>query len=288
MVGTSVQLVLPAGVRRCNNERMHAPFAMLKFPRTQHLEGSRLQTGDEDLAQVRFADLTGRHLVIKEKIDGANAGLRFDAEGRVWLQSRGHFLTGGYRERHFDAFKQWAAARSHALFPALTTRYALYGEWVYAKHTIFYDLLPHYFLCFGVLDTQEGYFLDAPGSRDLLDGLPVVAVPALHEGTLDRLDDLLALIGPSRYKSDQWRDNLRAETERWGLNVPTAVRETDPSDLMEGLYITAEEGGRVVERYKWVRHGFLQVVTDSETHWLRRPVVPNRLAPGVDLCGGPP
>jgi hypothetical protein len=267
---------------------MHTPFAMLKFPRTQHLEGSRLQAGDEDLAQVRFDDLAGRHLVVKEKIDGANAGLRFDATGRVWLQSRGHFLTGGYRERHFDAFKQWAAARAHELFPVLTTRYALYGEWIYAKHTIFYDALPHYFLCFGVYDTLGPHFLDAPRSRELLDGTPVAQVPSLSEGTLASLDDLLALLGRSRYKSDHWQDSLRAETVRWGLDVPTAVRETDPSDLMEGLYITVEEGGSVVERYKWVRHGFLQVVTDSETHWLRRPIVPNRLAPGIDLYGGPP
>src|SRR4051812_3584326 len=118
---------------------MNAPFPMLKFPRTQHLEGSRLQPGDEDLAQVRFDEIAGRPVVVKEKVDGANAGLRFDAAGRPWLQSRGHFLTGGYRERHFDAFKQWAAARAQDLWPALGTRYALYGEWAYAKHTVYYD-----------------------------------------------------------------------------------------------------------------------------------------------------
>ena len=33
-----------------------------KYPRTRHLEGSRLQPGDEDLDSVPFAAIAGRHL----------------------------------------------------------------------------------------------------------------------------------------------------------------------------------------------------------------------------------
>jgi len=264
---------------------MNSPFAMVKFPRTQHLEGSRLQPGDDDLGQVPFADLAGRHVVVKEKIDGANAGLRFDAAGRVWLQSRGHFLGGGPREHHFDLFKRWAAGRVVDLWPVLGSHFALYGEWAYAKHTIYYDALPHYFLAFAVLDSTTGTFLSTDRSRALLDGTPVAWLPSLYEGPATTLDALLALLGRSAYKTDNWRDALRDETARWGLDVEKAVAETDPTDAMEGLYVTVEEGGAVAERYKWVRHGFLQVVADSETHWLRRPVIPNRLADGVDLFG---
>ena len=39
-----------------------------KYPRTPHLEGSRLQPGDEDLSQIRFKEIAGRHLVIEEKL----------------------------------------------------------------------------------------------------------------------------------------------------------------------------------------------------------------------------
>lgn len=265
---------------------MTAPFRMHKFPRTQHLEGSRLQSGDEDLDQVRFDELAGRHIVVKEKLDGANAGLRLDAQGRPWLQSRGHFLTGGGRERHFDLFKQWASARASELWPVLGTRYALYGEWLYAKHTIFYDRLPHYFLAFAVLDTQTGEFLATARCRDLLIGTPICWVPSLFEGTATSSDDLLIHLRPSAYKSEAWLGHLRDETLRWELDVETALRETDPHDTMEGLYITVEENGVVVGRYKWVRHSFLQSVRDSETHWLRRPIIPNRLAEPTSLFGG--
>ena len=54
---------------------------MRKYPRTPHLQGSRLQPGDEDLDQVPFAELRGRFVVVEEKLDGANCGIRFDGAG---------------------------------------------------------------------------------------------------------------------------------------------------------------------------------------------------------------
>ena len=125
---------------------------LYKYPRTSHIEGSRLQPGDHDLASIPFAEIAGRYLVVEEKMDGANAALSFTEAGDILLQSRGHYLTGGPRERHFDLFKQWAHTHSSALWPVLGSRYVLYGEWLYARHTIYYDALPHYLLEFDVLD----------------------------------------------------------------------------------------------------------------------------------------
>ena len=257
---------------------------LIKYPRTPHLEGSRLQPGDEDLAQVPLASLRGAHLVIEEKVDGANAGLRFDAAGRLWLQSRGHFLTGGGRERHFDLFKRWATARAAALWPVLGARYALFGEWLYAKHTIFYDRLPHYFLEYDVLDVAGGRFLSTAARRSLLAGLPLVSVAVVHDGPAPGgVAALRALVGPSHYKSPAWRAALAAAATTAGVAPDCAARETDPEDAMEGLYIKAESGDTLVGRYKWIRPSYLQAVVDSGSHWLDRPIVPNQLAAGVDL-----
>src|SRR5262249_44142568 len=177
-----------------------------KYPRTHHLEGSRLQPGDEDSRSVPFAVLAGRYLVIEEKLDGANAGISFDAGGRLWLQSRGHFLTGGAREKHFDLFKRWAATHADALRAALGRRFVLYGEGLYAKHTVFYDRLPHYFLEFDVLDTAAGAFLGTDARRALLHGVPVASVPVLRTGPCRDPADVTALVGPSLYKSPDWRE----------------------------------------------------------------------------------
>ena len=78
---------------------------ILKYPRTRHIEGSRLQKGDEDLSQVSFNTIKNRYIVIEEKVDGANTGISF-CDGNLLLQSRGHYLTGGYRERHYNLLKQ--------------------------------------------------------------------------------------------------------------------------------------------------------------------------------------
>jgi hypothetical protein len=256
---------------------------MFKYPRTPHLQGSRKQPGDEDLEGVPLVRLAGRNVVVEEKIDGANAGISFDEHGALQLQSRGHFLTGGPREKHFNLLKAWASAHQDALHRALGSRHLLYGEWLYAKHTVFYDALPHLFLEFDVLDTRTGEFLDTPRRRALLQGCPVVSVPVLQQGPAPTARQLQTLIRPSLYKTRAWRTSLRQVCIDHGLDPERAARETDDDDLAEGLYLKVEEGGRVVERYKFVRASFLNSILDSGSHWLNRPIVPNGLAPGIDL-----
>lgn len=255
---------------------------MHKYPRTHHLEGSRRQPGDEELDDVPYTAVGGRWLVVEEKLDGANAAFSFQ-QGELLLQSRGHYLTGGYRERHFALFKTWAACHQQALHERLGDRYVVYGEWLYAKHTVFYDRLPHYFMEFDVLDTRLGSFLSTPARRELLQGLPLVSVPVLHEGIAPSLEQLWDMIRPSLYKSSSWRERLRQEAVKQQLDPQRAWEETDPEDLSEGLYLKVEEDGIVKQRYKLVRPSFLTAVLDSGSHWLSRPILPNGLEEGADL-----
>ena len=94
-------------------------YKIIKHPRTQHLEGSRLGEGDEDLSQVPFSEILGRPIIIEEKIDGANSAISFDGDGNLLLQSRGHYLDGGYRERHYNLLKQWANENCDRFFDVL-------------------------------------------------------------------------------------------------------------------------------------------------------------------------
>lgn len=257
-------------------------YTIIKYPRTPHIEGSRLQPGDEDLSQRAFSEIAGKHIVIEEKIDGANTAVSFDPDGRLLLQSRGHYLTGGYRERHYDLFKQWATVQRDALWRALGSRYVMYGEWLYAKHSIYYDALPHYFMEFDILDRAADRFLDTPSRRAVTGGLPVCSAAVLAEGKFDRMADVLSYLGQSRYITDDHIGHLRAAAARAGLDADRICRETDHRPLMEGLYIKVEAGGAVVDRMKYVRNTFLQVVEESRTHWLERPIVPNGLCRPVE------
>ena len=259
-----------------------------KYPRTPHLEGSRLQAGDHDLAQVPLASLRGRYVVVEEKLDGANAAVSLDEDGRLRLQSRGHFLTGGPRERHFDLFKRWAGAHAGLLERACAGGVTLYGEWLYAKHTVFYDALPHYFLEFDVRDA-EGRFWSTSRRREHLaacGGADVVrSVPVVWEGVVEEAKELPRLVARSLYKTARWKDRLGEVAVASGVDAERAGLETDPSDDAEGLYVKVEEDGVVVERLKWIRASFLSSVLDSGSHWLARPIVPNQLAEGVELFG---
>lgn len=255
-----------------------------KYPRTNHLEGSALQPGDEELQIIPFRWLAGRNLVVEEKLDGANCGVSFGVDGRLLLQSRGHYLLGGPREGQWSLFKAWAGRYQAELWDLLGERYIMYGEWLYAKHTLFYNALPHYFLEFDIYDTAGDAFLDLARRQQLLRRAPfVVSVPTLHEGSLPSLQALRRLIGPSRCIDGDHLAALREVSAAHGLDADQVLRETDPSTLMEGLYIKVEEGGSVAERYKYVRPGFRQQVSGAGSHWLDRPLLPNQLRPDVDL-----
>lgn len=256
---------------------------LYKYPRTQHIEGSRLQPGDEDLESVSFGQIKGRFIVVEEKLDGANSGISFDNGGRLLLQSRGHFLDGGARERQFALLKTWASAKQQTLHELLGDRYVMYGEWVYAKHTIFYDALPHYFFEFDLLDLSNGEFLSTERRRLLLKDSPLISVPVLWQGIATSLEHLQSLLTSSLYKSSQWRDSLVRACDEQSQNLEMVRKQTDSADLAEGLYIKVEEDGRVVERYKFVRAEFLQAVVDSGSHWMDRPILPNRLRADIDI-----
>ena len=255
-----------------------------KYPRTRHLEGSRKQKGDEDLKYIPFREIKGKFLVLEEKIDGANCGISFDCDGRMYLQSRGHFLNGGYGERQFDLFKQWAGMYRAQLWELLGSRYVMYGEWMYAKHTVFYDRLPHYFMEFDILDKETGRFFSTAKRREILAGAPFVhSVLVLDRGYYESADEISKWIGPSHFISDQARENLAVQCEKGRADQEQTMAQTDLSGIMGGIYIKVEEGDYVINRLKYVRPTFLNAILDSESHWMNRPLVANQLAGGRSL-----
>lgn len=259
---------------------------IIKYPRTPHLEGSRLQPGDSDHDQVSMSSLVQGELVWEEKVDGANSGISFDEQGNLILQSRGHVLSGGAREAQFNLFKLWAQSLCEDLYIVLGDRYIMYGEWCYAKHSVFYDALNHYFQEFDIYDKVLGVWLGTDARHELLKDLPVCSVPVLHVGHLKTRAAIENLIQPSKFKTADWKVNLQQQATRAGVDADQAWWETEKSDLSEGLYLKQELNGQVIGRYKFVRYDFVQTIIQSGTHWADRPIVANLLAPGKDIFGG--
>src|SRR5207237_4821401 len=119
--------------------------------------------------------------IVEEKIDGTNVGIHFTSVGRMVLQCRGHEITEGMH-RQYDLFKQWTSVKRPVLEGMRGDQFILYGEWLYAKHSVHYRKLPHYFFEFDLYDKGAAQFLDT--RLQMLDGAGLHTVPVLHRGAL--------------------------------------------------------------------------------------------------------
>ena len=235
-----------------------------KYPRTPHLFGSRGTEDDKHLGQKASLEfIADPSLIVEEKLDGTNVGIHFTSAGRMVLQCRGHEITTGMHAQ-YDLFKQWVMGKRPVLEATLEDRLLLFGEWLYAKHSVHYRGLPHYFFEFDIYDKERQVFLDLASRLEVLDGTGIPTVPVVHRGPVTPAD-LPALIGPSRFDS-QFENPLSGRTD----------------SLMEGLYLRTEALGCVKGRAKFVRAEFVEKVKQSE-HWQHQAMVPNLLAPGAEI-----
>lgn len=238
----------------------------IKYPRTPHLFGSKGTNDDKHLGRKESeALIADPSLIVEEKLDGTNVGIHFTTRGRMVLQCRGHAITEGMHPQ-YDLFKQWTSVKRPVLEAMLGSRFILYGEWLYAKHSVHYRALPHYFFEFDLYDKDAAQFLDLATRLQMLDGTGLHTVPVLHRGPATA-EGLRSLIGPSAFAS--------------AFDNPVTGR-TD--HLMEGLYVRTEADGHVTGRAKMVRPEFVEKVKQSE-HWQHQAMVPNQLAEGVEIWG---
>lgn len=240
----------------------HCDFT--KYPRTPHLFGSKGTDDDKHMGEresLRF--IADESLIIEEKLDGTNVGLHFSSAGELIFQCRGHLITEGMHPQ-YDLFKQWATVKRDILEERLSDRYILFGEWVYARHSVHYRQLSHYFYEFDIFDKTQNEFLDLERRLLILKDTGIQTVPVVHQGKISR-DKLPALIGSSQF--DSVFDNPLT-----GM----------PDSLMEGLYLRTEKSGVVTGRAKFVRPEFVEKIKQS-LHWQSQKMIPNTLSSGVDI-----
>jgi hypothetical protein len=236
----------------------------IKYPRTPHLFGSTGTDDDKHLSRKESeAFIRDPSLIVEEKVDGTNVGIHFTSGGRMVLQCRGHEITEGMHPQ-YDLFKQWTSVKRPTLETMLGSQFILYGEWLYAKHSVYYCKLPHYFFEFDIYDKDAGKFLDLATRLRMLDGTGLQTVPVVHRGHI-AADGLYSLVGPSAFES--------------AFENPFTGR-TD--NLMEGLYVRTEANGHVTGRAKLVRSEFVEKIKQSE-HWQHQKMIPNLLAEGANI-----
>jgi len=244
---------------------------LAKPSRTLHLQGSagRDNPGDALLP-------AGTHIIVEEKLDASHCAISFDTDARLWIAHRGQWLTDPLT-REWQALRAWCDSRAGLLADLLEDRYVLHGEWMLAKHTVFYDALPDLLMEYDIHDRRTGRWLDTATRRRMLDGTGIISVPVLHEGPAGQAD-LAALAGESAFRGARNHQRLLGQAKRAGVQAPDAVAQTLPGRAMEGVYVKAEADGRVTGRFKWIRPDFLSCLLASGSHWANRPIIENLTA----------
>jgi ATP-dependent RNA circularization protein (DNA/RNA ligase family) len=217
-----------------------------KFPSTPHLVilGKRSIRGDKVMSENEKEEFLKSELIVEEKVDGSNLGISFDSSGRLRVQNRGDYLHHPYVGQ-WKKLQEWLDQRINQLTDILTDRYILFGEWLYAQHSVFYDRLPDWYLGFDIYSKENGQFMSCGSRNALFNGLGISAVPLIRQGHFS-LDELKGLLSRSRLGDEP----------------------------AEGVYLRSETGGWLEKRAKLVQPQYIQAI---EEHWSRKILKRNRL-----------
>ncbi len=182
---------------------------------------------------------------VEEKIDGANLGISFDENGSIRFQNRGNWLKGKLTGQ-WERLRGWIAEHESSMRIHLPQNHILFGEWCYAKHSVYYDRLPDWFVAFDVYDTTTQQFWSTQRRDSMLQSVGIIPVPKIGMG-LFSLKELTKML----YKPSAFGNETR-----------------------EGIYIRHAQDGRLISRAKLVRPEFVQKIDE---HWSSRSIQPNRL-----------
>lgn len=199
-----------------------------KFPRTPHL-GSDSAVVDDDEVKDKNKYIralpSGLVAVVQEKVDGTNVSVHFEEPWIPVLQKRAGLIGKG-EKKQYQMFADWVNTNLAELWEMLGTKYCLFGEWLWRKHSVGYSELPSYFLAFDVFEKATSSFVCHDRFLEII-GEAVVPVSVVFKGST--ADPAFAeAIGKSAFTR----------------------RSEYGEEFAEGVYIRFERDGVVYDRVK--------------------------------------
>jgi hypothetical protein len=207
-----------------------------KYKRTYHLPWSPGTTSDDKIMHD-ITPLLGKTVVITEKMDGENTNMYSDRIHARSIDSKDH------DSRH------WVKGLWGSIKNEIPDGWRICGENLYAKHSLYYEELPTYFMVFSIWnELNECLSWDETvsicGMLNLVH-VPVIDIITFDEGYLRKLSNNLDLTKTEGY--------VVCNIESFGYD---------------------EFGDNVA---KWVRAK--HVTTDE--HWMFQQIVPNKLIKSI-------
>lgn len=212
-----------------------------KYPRTYHLPWSLGTTNDDKIHSIDSIEemFGGKHVVITEKMDGENTTI---------------YSTGECHARSLDSASH--VSRDYVRGKAreigclgIPENWRITGENLYAKHAIDYDLLPDYFVIFGIVD-ENNFSRSWSEVEEWSNLLDVPHAPVIWEGTwnIEKIKSLYP-----------FKSKMSSTREAEGYVV--RVAKTFPMN----------EFNKNVAKFVRANH-----VQPDDEHWASKEVVPNK------------
>jgi predicted kinase len=210
-----------------------------KFPRTQHIFNIGGATVDDRILNKDDYDMfmNEDNVFIAEKVDGAQMGFSIDENYKVLVQNRSHYVNSKSHSQ-FEKLDKWLFDHNQDLYEILDQDTILFGEWLYAKHSIEYTNLPDYFLAFDLYNKKKKLFYNRKILEEKLKNTNIHYVREMYNGKIKDKNQLLKMI-----------DQKSEYTE----------------GKVEGIYLKIFEDDYVKSRCKLVRNDFIC----GNEHWTK-------------------
>jgi len=176
-----------------------------KYPRTFHMPYTLSSTADDKILKSDKAFIN-KEVVVTEKMDGENTGL-----SRSGIHARS--LTG-YNNPWQSMVKQKYYTIQHKIPPDIE----LYGENMFAKHSVEYDELSDVLFIFLIM-RNEDTILSWEDTKQICEDIGLSTVPVIYEGPYKQMDipessffggqiEGFVVRNKARFKLEDWKDNL--------------------------------------------------------------------------------
>jgi hypothetical protein len=214
-----------------------------KYPRTFHFSYSKGCTNDDKIA-LSVDKLIGKPIVITEKCDGSNTS----------LESNGCFArthSGPPSHLSFDGLKALHGIVKYKI----PDNIQLFGEWLFALHSISYSELPGYFLLFNVRNSNSDRSIWESWEEVEMwaEEIGVPTVPVLFKGIVNSEKELQTLV-----------ESLMIQPSMCG-----GIREGVVARIADSFY--NDEFSSCILKCVRANH-----VTTS-THWREQEIIKNKL-----------
>ena len=182
-----------------------------KYPRTYHLPLSKGVTNDDKIVRDDWFDhFKDKEIVITEKLDGSNTALTYNG-----VFSRSHAVQ---TQNEWDKYITRSDGLYNKVKGLISENEIVYGENLYAVHSIEYNKLPSYFFIFNIRDDKEFYSWDE--ISDMAEMMDIPIVPLLWRGILDSIDELIELTDYFMSKPSTYGDTIEGLVIRISNRFP--------------------------------------------------------------------